>query len=315
MYQAFLSQTGLSVERLHALLLLKEHGSLIKAAGGDPIRQSRLSHHLRELSAFMRTSLTKRDGRSIKLSQAGEELASIVKKQFHDLMAFQSRHAGKLQRVSVGAGDSLLQWLLIPALAAMHHTKYVNLQIRTENLRTMDLVHRVQEQHIDFAIVRRNALPRGLEYIDLGLVRHEVIVPRTLAARRMGLKSALIDIPHATVAGDGELVQKLRKLAVDFRGDFQPGLVCDSLGQCISAVKTGRYAAVLPTHVWEQVSQLDCESIGDVALTELDRPVVLAWNPRNLELFGEAIKDFKNDLVEALVKEATRIGLIGPQEG
>lgn len=314
MYRAFLSHAGLSVERLHALLLLKEHGSLIKAADGDPVRQSRLSHHLRELSAFMGTSLTKRDGRSIKLTQAGEELALMVKDQFQALMAFQSRHTGKLQQVSVGAGDSLLQWLLIPALGAMQSTKAISQRVRTENLRTTDLVHRIQEQRIDFAIVRRNALPPGLAFTDLGVVRHAVIVPRKLAARRMSLKSALLEIPHATVAGDGELVQKLRKLAVDFGGDFQPTLVCDSLGQCISAVKTGMYAAVLPNQVWEQVSQLDCETINNKALEELDRPVVLAWSPRNLEAFGAAITDFKNDLSAALTEEATRIGLMDPTD-
>lgn len=314
MYKTFLSLPGLSIERLHALLLLKEHGSLIKAAEGNPDRQSRLSHHIRELSRFMGTSLTKRDGRSIKLTQEGEELALLVKDQLHALMAFQSRHAGKLQQVSVGAGDSLLQWLLIPALGAMQGTKAISPRVRTENLRTSELVHRIQDQRIDLAILRRNAIPPGLEYTEIGVVRHEVVVPRKLAGRRMSLKTALLEIPHATVAGDGELVQKLRKLAADFKGDFQPGLVCDSVGQCIAAVRTGGYAAVLPTQVWEQVSQLDCEIISDTALAELDRPVVLAWSPRNLEAFGAAIADFKADLTAALIEEATRIGLMSPVE-
>ncbi len=71
---------------------------------------------------------------------------------------------------------------------------------------------------------------------------------------------------------------------------------------------------MLPTQVWEQVSQLDCETINDPALAELDRSVVLAWSPRNLEAFGAAFTGFKNDLTAALIEEATRIGLMGPPE-
>ncbi len=308
MFEHFLSKSGLSVERLHALLLLKEHGTLIKAAGGDSNKQTRLSHYLRELSSFMGTALTKREGRTIKLTPAGEELVELVKGQFQTLLEFRSRRTGELRQVRIGAGDSLLQWLLIPSLGTMRSLG-IKQRIVVENLRTTDVVRGLQEQRLDFGVMRRNAVPEGLEAFDLGVVRHVIVVPRKLASRRMDLKSALLDCPQATVAGDGELVQKLRALATGFQGTFQSELVCDNVGQCIAAVKAGSYAAVLPTQAWEQITGLECEVINDKALAELDRPVVLAWSPRNLEAFGETMSRFREDLTGVLHEEAQRIGL------
>jgi hypothetical protein len=157
--------------------------------------------------------------------------------------------------------------------------------------------------------MRRNAVPEGLDSSELGVVRHVIVVPRKLASRRMNLKSALLECPHATVAGDGELVQKLRALATGFQGTFQSELVCANVGQCIAAVKAGSYAAVLPTQAWEQIAGLECEVINDKALAELDREVVLAWSPRNLEAFGETMRRFREDLTGVLHEEAARIGL------
>jgi DNA-binding transcriptional LysR family regulator len=308
MFEHFLSKAGLSVERLHALLLLKEHGALIRAAGGDPNKQTRLSHYLRELSGFMGTPLTKREGRSIRLTAAGEELVELVRSQFQSLLEFQSRSAGAVRQVRIGAGDSLLQWLLIPSLGALR-SMGVKQKVALENLRTADLTRCIQEQRLDFAIMRENAVTAEMASTPLGVVRHVIVVPRKFASRRMNLRAALLDFPHVTVGGDGELVQKLRSLATDLRGTFQPELFCSSIGQCIAALRSGTYAAVLPTQAWEQIAGLDCEVISD-GLADLDRPVVLAWSPRNIEAFGASLERFKGELTEALLEEARRIGLV-----
>lgn len=176
------------------------------------------------------------------------------------------------------------------------------------NLRTSDLVRWVQEQRIDFAIMRKNALTEDLESEALGVVRHVIVVPRRMAGRRMDLRAALLDCPHVTVGGDGELVQKLRTLAGSLNGAFQPELVCSSIGQCIAALRSGSYAAVLPTQAWEQITGLDCQVVSD-GLADLDRPVSLVWSPRNLEAFGSSLDRFKGELIGVLLEEAQRIGL------
>jgi DNA-binding transcriptional LysR family regulator len=303
MYEVLFERKGLSLERLYALVLLNERGSLIKAANGDMGLQSRYSHYLRELSAFIGTPLTKKDGRSIRLTAAGEELANLARAQFRSLIELRGRAAQAAQQVAIGAGDSILQWLLIPAIGMIRRPGKSR-AVRIENLRTTDLVRRLQEQRLDFAVVRKNAVPEGLKCADICIVRYVIVVPRRIAPRRMKLETALLGCPHVTVAGDGELVKKLRTLAQDLGGTFQPEIVCDSIGQCLAAVKTGSYAAVLPTQVMEGAGELDCEVVDEEELADLNRPIVLAWSPRNLESLGEQIERFRAELLSALVDVA-----------
>lgn len=308
MYEPLFSRKGLSVERLHALVLLSDHGSLIKAAKGDFGLQSRYSHYLRELSAFVGTPLTRKDGRSIRLTPAGDELANLARTQFRAWMEFQSKSAGAVQQVVIGAGDSLLQWLIIPALGAMRRLGRKQ-AVKIENLRTNDLVRKLQEQRIDLGLMRANAVAKGLNSAEVCVVKYVVVVPRRLAPRRLTLETALLGCPHATVSGDGELVHKLQSLATARGGSFRPELVCDSAGQCMAAVRTGSYAAVIPTQVWENDADLECEVVDDGGLSDLDRPVVLAWSPRNLESIGAGLTAFRDELKAALLEEAERRGM------
>jgi DNA-binding transcriptional LysR family regulator len=308
MFSHFLGRKGLSVERLNALVLLSDHGSLIKAANGDFGLQSRYSHYLRELSGFIGTPLTRKEGRAIRLTPAGEELANLVRSQFRALLEFQSRATGVIQQVCIGAGDSLLQWLVIPALGSMRRPGKKQ-AVKVENFRTNDLVRRLQEQRTDLGLMRSNAVPEDLASANVCVVKHVIVVPLRLAPRRLNLTTALLNCPHATVGGDGELVQKLRSLAIERGGTFQPELICDSIGQCMAAVRTGTFAAVLPTQSWENTSGFECEVVDEEGLAELDRPIALTWSPRNLEAMGDALSTFRDDLILALIDEANRRGM------
>jgi DNA-binding transcriptional LysR family regulator len=62
MFEDLFNIRGLSLERLNTLLKLSETGSLIKAANNEHGKQSRLSHHLRELSGYFGVELTERAG-------------------------------------------------------------------------------------------------------------------------------------------------------------------------------------------------------------------------------------------------------------
>jgi|CXWL01.1.fsa_nt_gi DNA-binding transcriptional LysR family regulator len=309
MYEQLIARKGLSVERLHALVLLSDHGSLIKAAKGDFGLQSRYSHHIRELSAFMGIPLTRKEGRSIRLTPVGEELANLARTQFRAWLEFQSKSAGSVQQVALGAGDSLLQWLLLPALGKMRRMGRKQ-NVKIENLRTNDLVRKLQEQRIDLGLIRANAVTKGLDSVQVCVVKYVVVVPRRLAPRRLTLETSLLECPHATMGGDGELVQKLQSLVTAQGGTFRPELICDSAGQCMAAVRTGSYAAVIPTQVWENDPDLECEVVDDNGLSDLDRPVVLAWSPRNLESIGAGLSAYRDDLKAALIDEAELRGMI-----
>lgn len=301
MFEDLFSQQGLSFERLHALVRLSETGSLIRAAKGDPGVQSRYSHYLRELSGFFGTDLTERSGKSIRLTVAGEELVGLVRAHFRDLLDFRLQSRNEPHVFRIGGGDSLLQWLLIPAVGPLRRSERP-VRFALKNLRTNEVVAAVQEQRLDFGIVRDDAVPKGLKSEEICLVKHAIFVPERLVSQRglLTLKKALLDCPHAALASDGQMSHGIQGIAQSLGGQFRPEMMCDSLSQCVAALKTGFYAAVLPLKAWTPDIEMRCHVVEDAPLDALDRKVVLIWHPRLFEVRETVARSVKDMLLTAL---------------
>jgi len=77
---------------------------------------------------------------------------------------------------------------------------------------------------------------------------------------------------------------------------------CDSIGQCLAAVRTGAFAAVLPVQAWSGGSAQECVVVEDEALEALSRVLVLAWHPETLEIIGDPARKVQRLLSDALKK-------------
>lgn len=298
MFEAFLQKKGLSIERLHTLVQLSEARSLRQAAGDDLGQQARMSHQLRELGEFFHIALTERSGRTLKLTPKGRELADIARNHLSTLQTFARSVQTTEREWAIGAGDSVLQWWLMPALGRRGLPPRWSLQ----NLRTAEIGSRVADERLDFGLVRCDAVRDSVEAAQIGTIKYAIVVPGRLLRGNLSTKTALAELPHATIGTDGQLTEQLRKIASDLGSVFQAKLKCDSLGLCLSAVRTGRYAAVLPTYI------LDAETLAGVEiveadLEELNRPMALIWNRRTLEMLGREAVETKDALLAALRAE------------
>lgn len=298
MFKEFLQTEGLSLERLHTLVLLAESGSLTKAAEDDPGRQTRMSHHLRELGEFFATPLTERSGRTLRLTPKGHELAVIARNHLSTLQTFARSVQSMEHEWVIGAGDSVLQWWLIPALGRSGLPPRWSLQ----NLRTAEIGVRVADERLDFGLVRSDAVRERVEAAGIGTIEYAIVVPKRLLRRNLSIKTALTELPHATIGTDGQLTERLRKIASDQGGVFQARLKCESLGLCLAAVKTGKYAAVLPTYILDESTAAGVE-IVEADLDELNRPMSLIWNPRTVDVLGRNATEARDALLVALRAE------------
>src|SRR3954468_19075764 len=114
MYENLLSRRGLSFDRLNVLLELENAGSLAKAAKGNEVRQTQYSRQIKELSEHFGVALAERQGRELKLTEHGRRLARLTRETFTGLDDFQQACLEEQLPVSIGAGDSILQWRLLP---------------------------------------------------------------------------------------------------------------------------------------------------------------------------------------------------------
>ena len=204
-----------------------------------------------------------------------------------------------------------MQWLLVPAVGRIRRDRNL-VRLTLCNLRTKQIVERLKERRIEFGIVRKDAIEEPLQHVRICEQKYAVFVPRRLVPSRgaLNLGEALLKSPHAAIAGEGQLIERLRALAGKMGGRFAPELICDSIGQCVAAVRTGAFAAVLPVQAWSGGSAQECVVVEDEALEALSRVLVLAWHPETLEVIGDSARKVQRLLSDAL-KRAGENALAG----
>lgn len=280
MFEKLFSDRGLSLDRLRALVEIHDAGGIALAAPGDPIRQSQYSRQLRELSEYFGVEVARRQGRQLKLSPQGVQLAELVRTHFLALQDFRAECRAESVDYTIATGDSLIQWLVIPRIAGVV-AKFPNVRLATTNLRTNEIVRQLAEGRADFGVIRKDAAA-GLKSAALGRQTFTLVVPRPLRARRNPptLGDVLAGLPIAAHTGDGSFTEKLRGIAKKLGTEYRPALICQSFPQALAAVRSGGFAAIMPRLA---LAELTPETYVEVTAPELDqlqRDLVLAWNAR-----------------------------------
>jgi DNA-binding transcriptional LysR family regulator len=293
MFEELLSRRGLSLDRLHSFLKVAEAGGIARAAGDDVVRQSQFSRQIGELEEFFGTQLTTRHGRVLALTEAGRELAALVRGQLRGFEDFLKSRSDELIEVQIGAGDSLLTWLLIPKLEAFQR-EFPRVQVKICNLRSGEIIQRVAEMRLDFGLARAGLVRPPLKHHVLGRVDYRLFVPKKFQRQAAHLTplEMLVKFPIATLGSDAAFFGSVLRSA-ERRGSLvNLRLVTESFPQAARAVLSGGYAGILPAH-----AAGDLEPFGAVAfelpfLREETRKVALVWNARLLRTRpeGEAMR-------------------------
>jgi DNA-binding transcriptional LysR family regulator len=292
MFESLFSERGLSLDRLKVLIEVRDAGSIAQAAPGDLVRQSQYSRQLRELAEFFGCEVARRRGKILKLTKQGERLAELAREHLRGLEDFRTECRAESVSFTIGAGDSLIQWLVIPRLGEMvrsfSHTRFV-----TVNLRTNDIVQQITDGRIDFGIIRKNASAPGLKSVSLGVVSYVGLAPEALVRRKKNLTLRELlggELPLATQTTDGQFTSGLKELAKQLQVNLVPALSCQSFPQTMAAVNSGRFVAIVPQLALRELGTTAVQRISDPLLRTLDREAMLAWNPRLVRVRPNASK-------------------------
>ena len=291
MFDSLFSERGLSLDRLKVLIEVRDAGSIAQAAPGDPVRQSQFSRQLRELSEFFGCEVAQRRGKILKLTPQGERLAELAREQLRALEDFRSECQSRSIAFTLGAGDSLIQWLVIPQLGKITD-EFPGTHFATANLRTNEIVQQLADCRLDFGIIRKNAMAPGLKSVSLGVVTYAALVPAALAKAKtkLSLRHALETLPLATQTSDGQFASGLREIAQTLGVPLSPALACQSFPQTTAALRSGRFWAIVPELAARELPVGVAHRISDPLLQSLDREAMLAWNPRPVRVRPNAAK-------------------------
>ncbi len=259
--------------------MVAEAGGVTKAAAKNTNRQSQFSRQINELEEFFGVELMKRHGKGITLTTAGKRLANVAREIFLTLEDFNSDCKSEPQKFSIGAGDSLLQWLLFPKVGALQKA-LPKIGIDVYGLPTLEIVAGVTDLSLDFGLVRRDAVTAAQKFQSLGFEKYALFVPRHLFSGKKPstVNEVIAKIPLTTIAGEGRFRASLERQARKAKLRLTFSLCCSTFPQAARALRSERYAAILPTIA---ADELDHERFATVSVPFLEsREICLIWNPR-----------------------------------
>lgn len=281
MFDGLLSRSGLTLHRLKALVEVEAAGSIVGAGPGNPNKHSQYSRQLRELSEFFGSELAERRGRTLRLTERGTLLAKLSREFLQQLEDYDATCRGQHVDYTIGGGDSLIQWLVMPHIANVVDA-VPNIRLSTASLNTRDIIEKITDCRLDIGLVRKTAPIPGLSSANLGSMRYCLAVPRSLLAGHVAptITRAFRELPMAMQVSSGEFTATLLSIAKNITPDFRAALSCQSLPQVLAAVKSRRFTAVLPELAAQELPENTYELVVGRELTPLNREICLIWNPR-----------------------------------
>lgn len=282
MFENLFSMGGLSIDRLKSFVEVAEKGAIARVADGDPSRQSLISRQIGELEAFFGTELTRRKGKGLELTEAGQELARHARLQFQGLADFKASCSGKPVEFRIAAGNSVLEWLLAPAMTQFAPSAAGSTFVFLD-WRTGDVVRGLLDHTLDFGIIRKSAIVQPLKFYPVGRLNYALFIPKTLASR-----SIPKNLPIAISLG-GDFIESFQKAADKAGQELNIVYRCTSFTQAAQLARSGAAAAVLPVIAAPSLSGL--VTVHHLPwLKPVTRDLGVAWHRRLMDIRPRAEK-------------------------
>ena len=262
---------GISIERLRSFCLVVEHESIALAAGEDPVRQSQFSRQIKELEQAMGTRLFERRNRRLIPTVAGRSLALLTRQYFDGLIALSRENSEGKRRLTVAAGESVLEGLILPRFGRLRE-QFPDYIFQFHNESTSQISQRLSRAEIGVAVLRESALTENLASTFLGKVSYRLAVPRSLLPEgSIHGWERLRGLPTAMLRGEGEFVSTLTKMAEENGVRLSLVAECSTFGGLRDLVRVGAAAAFLPVWMTQTLSEDRFGRFDDEAFRLLDR--------------------------------------------
>jgi DNA-binding transcriptional LysR family regulator len=286
MFEDLFAQSGLSLERLKTFREIVAAGGITAAAGDDANRQSQFSRQLKELERYFGVELLKRGRGPAELTDAGQRLYEIVGHTLRSLEEFRGTCAGQPIELVVGAGESLIQWLLLPRLPGLSEA-HPRLAVTFQNLKTDEVLRGVLDGELDFGVVTRCEAHRSLSCVPLGKLEFRLFAPAALlpANAKLKMKSNLLGhLPLAMLEGSAGIRRAVEQEAQRAGVKLNVRLRFTSYPQLAQAVQSLNVAAIMPELATDSFKGVDVRMVSLPFLGILSRQVSLVWNRKTAEV-------------------------------
>jgi DNA-binding transcriptional LysR family regulator len=274
---------------------------MVRAAEGDPARQSQYSRQIKELEDFFQSGLVERHGKGIRLTASGRELARISRFFLLGLSNFQRGCVAERQTYRIGASPTFIASFLLPVLAEPRRVRS-GVRFAIEAVLGDEVEQRLHDLTLDFGVISRSTLSRPLQLKELGGWRLVFWVAKALCKTSKQAARALADKRLPVVWPAGELPRS----EFNILEDYEPALTCTNFLEARVALEEKGLAAFLPDFIPLGATADRCLKLKIPAVDSRLFHYYLAWNPRLLRLNPHAGRR-RDALIESLVQKLSAI--------
>lgn len=297
----FCKKGGFSMPQLCAFMEVAEAGGIAKAVSATS-RQSLYSRQIGELEKFFGLQLFQNRGKTMVLTDAGEELVRVAREALIGLFDFNEACGKRPSRFTIGGGAALLNGLVAPKVCSLFGLGH-SVSISLRNLRNREVIAGLHDLSLDFGLVKEPSIPSGLDGERLGEMDYALYVPKRLIPKGTELtwSWAIGNLPIACQGTEGEaLSKKLEESSIKGLPRLRFAVQSDTYVAVIRVLASESFAAILPTIMSAELKEDHFVALRTETLDDFSRPVFLLWNRRTLHLRGtraEAIKDCLSEIL------------------
>ncbi|MDB4353816.1 LysR family transcriptional regulator [Akkermansiaceae bacterium] len=278
MSNSVFERKGVSIERLKTLVALGDSEGITAAAGGQAVRQSQFSRQLKELEVAMELSLVDRSVVPHGLTKEGKSLAAAARSLLEGVEREVRELRMERQTLRIGAGESVIQWLLIPLLSKLMDEGEVRIEFR--NLRSREAIDAVRTGKVDLALSHNFAKNVKTVHSKLiGSYAPVLVCRKTILKGRNSVSiDQLSDFNLAVISGSGALRTKIDDLLLS----SGPRIVMEatSYGQAVESCRVGKKTlAIVPGFVgrgW--LSKMGLKVVSLKEFENEERELRLFWS-------------------------------------
>ena len=220
------------------------------------------------------------------LTEAGARLSQVVGHAFGALEEFRQTCASEPVELVIGAGESLIQWLLLPRLAGLAE-ECPPLAVTFQNLKTDEIMRQLLDGGVDLGVVSHYQPGRSLAAAPLGKLDFCLFAPAALlpANPKLKVKSDILGhLPLAMLEGSPGIRQAVEQEAQRAGIKLKVRLRFSSYPQLAQAVQNLGVAAIMPKLAAVSLKGTDVRVLPLPFLEALSRQVSLVWNRKAAEV-------------------------------
>lgn len=215
------------------------------AARGEPSRQSLLSRQLKELEEALGFKLLNRESIPYQLTDNGREVEKLVRVFLQDLDNLVAAKNKQGPMLTIGAGESLIQWFLIPTLARCFEQTGISLKFRNQTGR--EVVESLRSGKIDLGVVSKRHVGTG--FVSQTLAKYGVIavgILPELEKRRVLEWKDFCEKGVVLLEGQGRLREQIESVSKEVGKEPQVVFECSSYVQVLEACRQNGLVGVVP---------------------------------------------------------------------